>query len=152
MDRFREIFRSAEHKRSLWLIAISGLLLAIALKTGYTNLLEFLFNLAVSISYWETIFFIPIFTLLVNVAGDLKLNPLVIDLCVFFSKFLVKSIYAFVGFCTAMLLANLIFGQINNIAFFAIVGFTSYLVAIAVHWIILDLDSQSRDLCTETYC
>lgn len=152
MDRFLDIFKSSEHRWIIWVLLATGIALSIALLTGYIRIIDVLFHSFIEIKFWKLIFLIPIFILFLNVACDLKLNPLLIDLCFFLSKSLIKALYYVVGFLVALLLANLIFGHMNHAAFFAITGFTTYFIALATHWMVLDLESQSRDLCIETYC
>jgi E3 ubiquitin-protein ligase DOA10 len=152
LDRFLDIFKSSEHRWIIWVLLATGIALSIALLTGYIRIIDVLFHSFIEIKFWKLIFLTPIFILFLNVACDLKLNPLLIDLCFFLSKSLIKALYYVVGFLVALLLANLIFGHMNHAAFFAITGFTTYFIALATHWMVLDLESQSRDLCIETYC
>lgn len=152
MDRILETFKSSEHRWIVWALLATGIALLIALPTGYIRIIDVLFHSFIEIKFWKLIFLTPIFILFLNVACDLKLNPLLIDLCFFLSKPLIKALYFVVGFLLALLLANLIFGHMNNAAFFAITGFTTYFIALATHWMILDLEFQSRALCIETYC
>lgn len=136
----------------MWALLATGIVLSIALLTGYIPIIDVLFHSYIEIEFWKLIFLIPIFVLFLNVACDLKLNLLLINLCSFLSKLLIKALYYVVGFLVALLLANLIFGHMNHAAFFAITGFTIYFITLATHWMVLDLESQSRDLCIETYC
>lgn len=152
MSRILEILKSPVHNWMGWIALVTGVALSITLLSGYSHSIYIVFNFAVNISYWEVIFFIPMLLLFFNVACDLKLNPLVIDLCIGLSNFFLKSLYSVVGFCAVLLLANLIFGNMNYAKFFVITGFTAYFVAIAAHWMILDLEFQSNELCIETYC
>lgn len=151
MNKALKILKSSVHRWVGWTALATAVALSITLLNGNSNSLYVVFNWIVKISYWEIIFFAPMLVLLLNVACDLKLNPLVIDLCVGSSKFFLKSLYSFVGFCVVLLAANLILGDMNYAKFFAITGFTAYFVSIATHWMILDLESQSNELCTETY-
>lgn len=151
MDRFLEILKSSEHRWIGWILLATGIALSIALPTGTIRIIDVLFHFFIEIKVWKLIFLTPIFILFLNVACDLKLNPLLIDLCFFLSKSLIKALYYVVGFLVALLLANFIFGHMNHAAFFAITGFTTYFVVLATHWVVLDLESKSRDLCTETY-
>lgn len=152
MNRLIEIFKSAEHRWIAWIALATLGALFVALPTGKINIIQFIFNHMVDINSWEFVFFIPVLILMSNVVCKLNLNPLLIDICFFFSKFLVKSIYCVVGFCATLMLAHLVFGHTNYAAYFAITGLTIYLISIAAHWMIFDLESQSRELCTETYC
>lgn len=152
LDRFLEIFKSSEHLWLVWASLATGIALLIALPTGYIGIIDLFFHFFIEIKPWKLIFLTPIFILLLNVLLDLKLNPLVIDLCFFTSKFLLKSLYIFVGFLVALLLANLLFGRMSNAAFFSITAFAVYFLAIATHWLVVHLESHSRDLCIETYC
>ncbi|MBJ8496450.1 hypothetical protein I6M95_02475 [Acinetobacter oleivorans] len=152
MDRFLEIFKSSEHRWIVWTLLATGIALSIAISTGYIRIIDVLFHVFIEIKFWKLLLLTSTYILLLNVIFDLKLNPLLIDLCFLLSKSLIKALYAFAGFSVALLLTNLIFGYMNHAAFFTITGFTTYFVALATHWIVLDLESQSRDLCIETYC
>lgn len=151
MSKSLEILKSSAHRWVGWTALATAVALSITLLNGNSKSLYLVFNWIVSIGYWEIVFFVPMLVLLLNVACDLKLNPLVIDLCVGSSKFFLKSFYSLVGFCIVLLVANLIFGDINYAKFFAITGFTAYFISIATHWMILDLESQSNELCIESY-
>lgn len=118
----------------------------VALYTGYINIVEILFNSRVSISYLELAAMLPFFALFLIVAYKLKVDPIVIKGCVWTSKSIVKSLYLVVGFCMGLLLANLFYGHMNDVAFFAIVGFTTYFVALATHWMLLDLETESMQI------
>lgn len=136
----------------MYALLATGIALSIAILTESIRIIDFLFYFFIEIKFWKLLLLTPIFVLLLNVILDLKLNPLLIDLCFFLSKLLINALYAFAGFLAASLLANLFFGHMNYISFFAITGFTTYFLSLATHWIVLDLESQSRDLCSETYC
>lgn len=136
----------------MWALLVTGIALAIAIPTGYIRIIDVLFHVFIEIKFWKLLLLTPTYILLLNVMFDLKLNPPLIDLCFSLSKLLIKALYAFAGFLAALLLANLIFGHMNYVAFFAITGFTTYCVALATHWVVLDLESQSRDLWIKAYC
>lgn len=152
LKKLLEIFKSSEHRWIVWMFIVTGIALLIALPTGVIRIVDVLFHFFIEIKLWKLVFLTPISILLLNVACDLKLNPILIDLCFFLSQPLIKALYTLAGFLAALLLANLIFGHMNHAAFFAITGFTTYFIALAAHWMVLDLESQSRDLCIETYC
>ncbi|WP_145994100.1 hypothetical protein [Acinetobacter seifertii] len=152
MDRFLEVIKSSEHQWVGWIFLATGIALSIALPTGFIRIIDVLFHFFIEIKAWKLIFLTPITLLFLNVACDLKLNPLLIDLCFFLSKVFIKTLYYVVGFLGALLLTNLIFGHMNHAAFFALTGFTTYFVALSTHWMILDIELQSRELCIESYC
>jgi hypothetical protein len=120
--------------------------LVVALSTSAIGIVEILFNSHVSISYLEIVAMFPFFALFLIVACKLKVNPILIKCCVWASRTIVKSLYLVVGFCMGLLLANLFYGHMNDATFFAIVGFTTYFVALATDWMLLDLENQSMQL------
>ena len=124
---------------------LTFLVVIVALYTKF-NVVEILFNSHVSISYLELAALLPLFALFLIVAYKLKVDPIVIKGCVWTSKSIVKSLYLVVGFCMGLLLANLFYGHMNDVAFFAIVGFTTYFVALATHWMLLDLETESMQI------
>ncbi|KJH57014.1 hypothetical protein [Acinetobacter calcoaceticus] len=146
MRKILEILKSKEQRWILIVAVITAIALAIALPFGYINLVKVVFNFFVRISPLEFILFIPLFFLLFNVIFKWKINLILIGLCSFFSKKIVNSLNCFVGFCLPLFLMNLGFNHIPDALFFATIGLTTYLIAIASHWIILDLETQSNDL------
>ncbi|WP_416040938.1 hypothetical protein [Acinetobacter lactucae] len=146
MRKISEILKSRQQLWILTIAVITGIALSIALPTGYIKIVEVVFKFLVNITPFEFLFFIPLSTLLANVVFKLKLNFILIGLCSYLSKKIVISLNCLVGFCLALLLVNLAFNHIQDALFFGIVGFTTYLVAVATHWIVLDLESQSNSL------
>lgn len=146
MRKILELLKSKEQRWILIVAVITGIALSIALPTGYIKIVEVVFNLLVSITPFELLSFIPLTLLLVSVIFKFKLSLTLINLFSYLSKKIVISLNCMVGFCLALLVANLGFNHIQDALFFAIIGFTTYLIAIASHWIILDLETQSNDL------
>lgn len=151
MNKVLDVFRSGEHRRIGYIAALTLIVLSIALPTGHINLVEILFNLLISIGYLEFIAIIPSCLLVAIVAFGCRINLSVVKFFVRLSKFTVKALYTVVGFSLALLLANLLYGHMTDAAFFAIVSFTTYFVALAVHWMLLDLESQSIALSITAY-
>lgn len=143
MNKVLDVLRSREHRHVVYIAILTLIVLSIALPTEHINIVEILFNLLVSIGYLEFIAIVPSCLLVVIVASGYRLNLSVVKFFVWLSKFTVKALYAVVGFSLALLLANLLYGHMTDAAFFAIVSFTTYFVALAVHWMLLDLESQS---------
>lgn len=146
LEKILAILKSKQQHWILTVAAITGIALSIALPTGHIKTVEMVFKFFVNITPLEFLFFIPLSALLANVVFKLKLNFILIELCSYLSKKIVISLNCLVGFCLALLLVNLAFNHISDALFFAIVGFTTYLIAIASHWIILDLGTQSNEL------
>lgn len=146
LRKILEILKSKEQRWILIVAVITAIALAIALPTGYIKIVEVVFNFLVNITPFELLSFIPLTLLLVSVIFKFKLSLTLINLCSYLSKKMVISLNCMVGFCLALLVVNLGFNHISDALFFAIVGFTTYLIAIASHWIILDLETQSNEL------
>lgn len=145
LRKISEILKSKEQLWILIIAVITGIALSIALPTGYIKIVEVVFKFLVNITPFEFLFFIPLSILLANVIFKLKLNFILIELCSYLSKRIVVSLNCLVGFCLPLFLMNLGFNHIPDALFFAIIGFTTYLIAIASHWIILDLETQSNN-------
>lgn len=146
LERILAILKSKQQHWILIVAVITGISLSIALPTGYIKTVEMVFKFFVNITPLEFLFFIPLSALLANVVFKLKLNFILIGLCSYLSKKIVISLNCLVGFCLALLLVNLVFNHISDALFFAITGFTTYLIAISVHWVVLDLEAQSNNL------
>ncbi|ETQ96913.1 hypothetical protein P673_3183 [Acinetobacter baumannii UH6507] len=146
LRKISEILKSKEQRWILIIAVITSIALSIALPTGYIKVVQVVFDFLVNITPFELLSFIPLTILLVSVIFKFKLNLILINLCSYLSKKIVISLNSMVGFCLALFLVNLGFNHIQDALFFGIVGFTTYLVAVATHWIVLDLESQSNSL------
>ncbi|MBR7737376.1 hypothetical protein [Acinetobacter nosocomialis] len=93
MDTFLKMIKSSEHQCIEWMFLATEIALSTALPTGFIRIIDVLFHFFIEIKAWKLIFLIPITLLFLNVACDLKLNPVLIDLCFFLSKVFIKTLY-----------------------------------------------------------
>ncbi|MFW1979454.1 hypothetical protein [Acinetobacter baumannii] len=146
MEKTILILKSKMQYTILVFSIITGIALAVALPTGYIAVVDFIFKILVNITPYHLSLLSGVLILFFNVVFKLKLSPRIIKACSFSSKIIVQLLNKVVGFCLALLVVNLFFNNLEYSAFFAITGFTTYFIGLATHWMILDLETQSKDL------